>query len=406
MSKLEQAKVAIEQGNIDFAQRSLAELIIEEPNNIEGWLMLSQVVPQQQAIECLEKVLALEPNHAEAIERLSNLQKAASYLNEVDFSIEDISEPPQQVDLSEESNLSTEGEDNFGDLHDELAADSQQNVEDDNFSSADVIDIETEKEETLEPEIDKEVEEPLEEILEEPIEELADEFSDKPPIETGDEDEASSTSPPNENILTEPEPESHPIEDEIPTLDDASLPPYDQSDSLKEIWEEPQEKPPPKVNSKPKSKPWFTKSILKSLIALLVFCSLISSGLYWYYQEGPCGINKIGNVYLQMDNLVTQWDKAMASASTSSRLTIMDPIMKMVEIRRELKRMDVPVCMRPVRDDLDLSMALTLEAYDKFLRYEGEIEILKKFQQASLHRKMYERRLQELFSCAPFNCSQ
>jgi hypothetical protein len=107
-----------------------------------------------------------------------------------------------------------------------------------------------------------------------------------------------------------------------------------------------------------------------------------------------------------MDNLVTQWDKAMASASTSSRLTIMDPIMKMVEIRRELKRMDVPVCMRPVRDDLDLSMALTLEAYDKFLRYEGEIEILKKFQQASLHRKMYERRLQELFSCAPFNCSQ
>jgi hypothetical protein len=59
--------------------------------------MLSQVVPQQQAIECLEKVLALEPNHAEAIERLSNLQKAASYLNEVDFSIEDISEPHNRL---------------------------------------------------------------------------------------------------------------------------------------------------------------------------------------------------------------------------------------------------------------------------------------------------------------------
>jgi hypothetical protein len=29
MSKLEQAKVAIEQGNIDFAQRSLAELLLK-----------------------------------------------------------------------------------------------------------------------------------------------------------------------------------------------------------------------------------------------------------------------------------------------------------------------------------------------------------------------------------------
>ena len=395
MSKLEQAKVAIEQGNIDFAQRSLAELIIEEPHNVEGWLLLSQVVSQEKAIECLEKVLAIEPNHAEAFERLSNLQKTASYLNEVDFSIEGISESPEKSDLDEEPNLAAEEEENFSKLQDEFAAEPSRKAEDIGISSADMTEneeIEVIEEEGFESEIDQEAEEPSEEAVE------------KQTHETIDEADTSSASLPQESFLTEPE--AHPEEDKIPTLDDDSLPPYNQSDSIKEIWEEPQEKPPPEVRPKPKSKPWFSLPIVKGLIALLVLCSLISSGFYWFYQEGPCGMNKIGNIYLEMNTLVTQWDKAMALASQSSRLTIMDPIMKMVEIRRELKKMDIPQCMRPVRDDLDLSMALTLEAYDKFLRYEGEIEILKKFKQASFHRKMYERRLQEVFSCAPFNCSQ
>lgn len=77
MNKLiNQAQAALLSGDLTRARSHLAQVIQQEPLNVLAWLMLSEVVhePERQR-ECLQRVLALEPQNQTAQKRLAALDQ-------------------------------------------------------------------------------------------------------------------------------------------------------------------------------------------------------------------------------------------------------------------------------------------------------------------------------------------
>lgn len=73
--QLQQARQAMESGNRAQAQIVLAKLLKPEPNNGEAWFLLSEMgVSDEQRLAFLRRVLALNPNHARAQQKLADLE--------------------------------------------------------------------------------------------------------------------------------------------------------------------------------------------------------------------------------------------------------------------------------------------------------------------------------------------
>lgn len=75
--KLKEAIAAARTGDKESAQRQLTDLLKNDPNQVQGWYLLSLLVdsPQKQAAY-LGKTLALNPNHEKARAQLAALQAA------------------------------------------------------------------------------------------------------------------------------------------------------------------------------------------------------------------------------------------------------------------------------------------------------------------------------------------
>ena len=66
-----QARADIDAGRHESAQRLLAHVVLANPRHEDAWLALAMIVPEMdQAIECLNRVLALNPHNAEAVKYL------------------------------------------------------------------------------------------------------------------------------------------------------------------------------------------------------------------------------------------------------------------------------------------------------------------------------------------------
>lgn len=63
---LAQAQSLLQNGQHEAARRLLVALVSAHPANEEGWLLLSTVVEANRAVDCLNRVLALNPGHARA----------------------------------------------------------------------------------------------------------------------------------------------------------------------------------------------------------------------------------------------------------------------------------------------------------------------------------------------------
>jgi len=71
-----QALAAIEAGDRDVARRLLAELVRRNSRHEQGWLRLASIVDNRnQIIDCLQRVLALNPNNVTARDWLKQLQQ-------------------------------------------------------------------------------------------------------------------------------------------------------------------------------------------------------------------------------------------------------------------------------------------------------------------------------------------
>jgi hypothetical protein len=75
--KLQEAIIAARAGNTQDAQRQLAEILQENPNEVHAWFLLSHLVDSETKQKAyLQKVVTLDPTHAKARQRLAQLQAA------------------------------------------------------------------------------------------------------------------------------------------------------------------------------------------------------------------------------------------------------------------------------------------------------------------------------------------
>ncbi|MCC7129275.1 MAG: hypothetical protein B6D39_11135 [Anaerolineae bacterium UTCFX2] len=73
---IQQALTEAKRGNKRGAKKILAQIIKQESQNARVWYLLSQVVEnEEQAIYCLQRVLRIQPDNAQAKERLERLSK-------------------------------------------------------------------------------------------------------------------------------------------------------------------------------------------------------------------------------------------------------------------------------------------------------------------------------------------
>lgn len=61
-----QAQALLEAGQAEAGRAVLVGLVSAYPAHTEGWLLLSTVVDVDHAVDCLQRVLALDPDHARA----------------------------------------------------------------------------------------------------------------------------------------------------------------------------------------------------------------------------------------------------------------------------------------------------------------------------------------------------
>ncbi len=112
--KLKEAIQTVRNGNTLEAQRQLAELLEDDPQQEQGWYLLSLLVdsPQKQATY-LSKTLALNPQHEKAREHLATLQETGSLAATATIA-DEAGEALSIVDQAESDDLpdwlSTEGE--------------------------------------------------------------------------------------------------------------------------------------------------------------------------------------------------------------------------------------------------------------------------------------------------------
>jgi hypothetical protein len=73
---IQEAVQKAESGDLQSAQTILASVLRQEPRNVRAWYLLSQVVgDRNREIDCLQKVLEIEPNSQQAKAGLQKLQQ-------------------------------------------------------------------------------------------------------------------------------------------------------------------------------------------------------------------------------------------------------------------------------------------------------------------------------------------
>ncbi|MGQ0600320.1 MAG: hypothetical protein ACT4QE_01335, partial [Anaerolineales bacterium] len=72
---LSQALLELQRGRKIKARQILAQTIQQEPRNEKAWFLLSEIVEdKQQVVQCLERVIRLNPSHAIATQKLWQLK--------------------------------------------------------------------------------------------------------------------------------------------------------------------------------------------------------------------------------------------------------------------------------------------------------------------------------------------
>jgi len=74
--KLQQAMSAAREGRSKEAQVLLTQILSQDPEEAQAWFLLSHLVDsEQKQLAYLKKVLALDPHHEKAAQRLAHLER-------------------------------------------------------------------------------------------------------------------------------------------------------------------------------------------------------------------------------------------------------------------------------------------------------------------------------------------
>ena len=101
--RLQQAIAAARAGKTDQAKVLLDRVVLDEPDNVHAWFLLGVISEtKEEQVECLNQVLAIDPDHAGAQKRLAMLTEP----EDVQLLVE--SPPPPSPDLGEEEEAALE----------------------------------------------------------------------------------------------------------------------------------------------------------------------------------------------------------------------------------------------------------------------------------------------------------
>ena len=106
-SKIDQAIELAKQGNKTEARKIMTSVIRHERDNPAAWVVLAQVVDtREQAIDCLNQILRLEPDHPWAKLHLARLtgaevEEQEEAEEEDEFSPDPVDEPEPAVEIDE-----------------------------------------------------------------------------------------------------------------------------------------------------------------------------------------------------------------------------------------------------------------------------------------------------------------
>lgn len=77
MSSLQEAREAIQSGNLPAAQAIIADVLKSDQNNAEAWFLLSEATAGDRKLIFLNKAINLDPNLQEAVQRKAELEGTA-----------------------------------------------------------------------------------------------------------------------------------------------------------------------------------------------------------------------------------------------------------------------------------------------------------------------------------------
>lgn len=98
--KLQQAMSAAREGRSKEAQVLLTQILSQDPEEAQAWFLLSHMVDsEQKQIAYLQKVLALDPQHEKAAQRLALLEREPERQTLPDWITEVGGEPGQEATL-------------------------------------------------------------------------------------------------------------------------------------------------------------------------------------------------------------------------------------------------------------------------------------------------------------------
>jgi hypothetical protein len=433
---LDQVRRAIQAKDIRQAQLILAEYLISHPKDEEGWLLFADILPRDKALESLERVLKVNPDNVEARAKFLFLTESASpewpkallgeedipEFLEVDPTLEekgrssllegelDTVSPasqsiPDQVEI--ESELLTLPEDLPISIFEEeplTNSEAQHDIE----SLEDLL-IQV-KDKEISPSLIQETQNNGEQVStilpiadEQVVEEVPAQINqtDESKLE-GDVEPVANTGEIASEGITGPEEISD--KPNIEQLSEEVSAPMIPSISINEVEEPVLTSEVPKSKEEKKAKPLFNRFAIVLTSVLVVICVLVTSGVALIYFYGPCGVQSVLDADQKIADIKTRWDQTFWVANKSSRVTLAQPVLEMVNIQQELRKIQVPACMEPAKTSLDQSMKYTIEAYDRFFRYENELEVRKRFNNAAAQRKLFEQQMQTIYQCAPFSC--
>ncbi len=392
---LEEIRQMMKEGDFDEAQSSLAQMLIDNPKDEAAWLLLADIVPPDQAQESLQRVLEINPENNEAQLRLAQLLTPLPEPPPGDVSVP-VVEMPENSTAQGKSPVAMEDMD-----LEELIRSLEEKAE--MLPEAEPAATEGQPEEP--PATGDTF---LADLLQEnpPEPETAAGGEQVPAGEgtfalTGEEDTAA-TYPPGPPPVEEAPPAAEVIEEPV-----AESPAGEENPQAVQDFSIPEEEPVPeekkgKKARKKSRRAGHTVPVIVSVLILL--CILVSGVSWWYYFFGPCGVEKVIEADKAVSGILTRWDESMMVAMNSSRVVLAEPLRRLVDIRGELKSVEMPACMVSPRDTLDRSMQYTLEAYDKLFNYENDSEISKRFNMAKTQRKYFEQRMEYIRQCAPLFC--
>lgn len=402
---LEEIRQMLKEGDLDEAQSSLAQMLIDNPKDEAAWLLLAEIMPPDQAQESLQRVLEINPDNNEAQLRLAQLLAPLPEPPPGDVSIP-IVELPESGAAEDKPHLATE------DMNlEELIRSLEEKAE--MLPEAQPAISEEQSEET--PVADESFLAGL--VQENPPEPETRTVEEQTPVDEGSfalesEEDTLATYPPGpdkeeetsqeaavtedtvtEDTVTEETVIEVPVREEAPqAVQDFSIPEEEQ------IAEE-------RKGKKPRKKSRRAGQVVPIIISVLILlCILVGGYSWWVYFFGPCGVEKVIEADKAMSSILTRWDESMMVAMNSSRVVLAEPLRRLVDIRGELKGVETPACMIAPKDTLDRSMQYTLEAYDKLFNYENDAEIGKRFNMAKTQRKYFEQQMDYIRQCAPLFC--